>query len=75
MHFHIYAGDASVSRNNRDNIVQISHLMDEEISSKILSDFVWGRSMNQNLLTAYKILESFKDLKNIKYNLYLIIYI
>lgn len=75
MHFHIYASDASVSRNNRDNIVQISHLMDEEISSKILSDFVWGRSMNQNLLTAYKILESFKDLKNIKYNLYLIIYI
>ena len=49
MHFHIYASDASVSRNNRDNIVQISHLMDEEMSFKILSDFVWGRSMNQNL--------------------------
>ena len=33
----------------RDNIVQVSHFMDEEISSKILSDFVWGKSMNQNL--------------------------
>ena len=38
MHFHIYASDASVSRSNRDNIVQVSHFMDEEISSKILSD-------------------------------------
>ena len=72
MHFHIYASDASVSRNNRDNIVQISHLMDEEISFKILSDFCLRQEHEPelrsfNLLTAYKILESFKDLKNIIY--------
>lgn len=44
MHFHIYASDASVSRSNRDNIVQVSHFMDEETSSKILSDLSGARA-------------------------------
>lgn len=35
MYFHIHSSDASVSRNNRDTTVQISHTMDEETSPEI----------------------------------------
>lgn len=32
IYFHVYANDASVRRDYRDNIIQVPHFMDEERS-------------------------------------------